>query len=252
MRSTDAIFRLIFALLLSGLAACGTTYGFYHRIEPGENIPAIANAYGVDEEALRIINNLGEGPVEPGREIFVPGASRRRYVTGSLPQKPPAVKKRAARSAEPVEVARVKPDTREDRDVTPARDQFAWPVKGVLFSKFGPRDGLAHDGIDLSAPVGTPVHAAADGRVIYSGDGVRGYGNLVIIKHEGFYSTVYAHNDENLVSEGDFVEAGQVIAKVGQTGRATGPHLHFEVRFKSKPVNPIKHLPVQAAKVTQR
>jgi murein DD-endopeptidase MepM/ murein hydrolase activator NlpD len=258
MRSTDAIFRLFFALVLAAASACGTTYGIYHRVEPGESIPTIARTYGVDEEALRIINSLDEGPVAPGHEIFIPGASRRRYVSGSLAQKPAAAqkgkgKKGGAVTARP-EVARVHPDTGADRDVTPGagKPRFLWPANGVLFSKYGQRDGMPHDGIDISAPTGTPVYAAADGRVIYSGDGVRGYGNLIIVKHEGFYSTVYAHNEENLVGEGDFVEAGQLIAKLGQTGRASGPHLHFEVRFKSKPVDPVKHLPVQAAKVSQR
>jgi murein DD-endopeptidase MepM/ murein hydrolase activator NlpD len=258
MRSSVAIFRLFFAMLVALAAACGTTYGIYHRVEPGETIPSIARTYSVDEEALRIINDLDEGPVAPGREIFIPGASRRRYVTGSLAQKPAAGKKAKAKKPEAApskpEIVRVRPEPGGDRDVTPApgKVQFQWPANGVLFSKYGMRDGMPHDGIDISAPTGTPVYAAADGRVIYSGDGVRGYGNLIIVKHEGFYSTVYAHNEENLVGEGDFVEAGQLIAKLGQTGRASGPHLHFEVRFKSKPVDPAKHLPVQAAKVSQR
>lgn len=256
MRSNQTIFRLFFALLTTGLAACGTTYGMYHRIEPGETLPNIARTYNVDEEALRIINGLDDGPVEPGREIFIPGAEKPRYVVGSAAKKPEPKGEAGAKrvqSKKSAEVARVAPES-EAPAREPARDMpFRWPVEGTLFSKYGPRDGLAHDGIDIAAPEGTPVRAAADGRVIYAGDEVRGYGNLIIVKHEGFYSTVYAHNAENLVSKGDFVEAGQTIAKVGQTGRATGPHLHFEVRVKSKPVNPITHLPPRStAQVSER
>jgi murein DD-endopeptidase MepM/ murein hydrolase activator NlpD len=254
-----SIFRYSFALLGLVLAACGTTYGMYHRVEPGETMPNIARTYGVDEEALRIINGLEDGPVEPGRDVFIPGANRKRYVSGSSAQKPEPKDKTAAVPAKPgakkpagnPEVARVQPEA-----AAPAQNagnsRFTWPVQGVLFSKYGKRDGLDHDGIDISAPEGTPVKAAADGRVIYSGDEVRGYGNLVIVKHEGFYSTVYAHNAENLVAKGDFVEAGQIIARVGKTGRASGPHLHFEVRYQSKPVDPVKVLPASATQVSER
>lgn len=253
MRSNQTIFRFFFALLGAVLAACGTTYGMYHRVAPGETLPNVARTYNVDEEVLRIINGLDDGPVEPGREIFIPGASRPRYVAGSAAHKPEASAAKASKSNKPAEVARVEPARQPAVSPAPEKNvPFRWPVEGVLFSKYGPRDGLAHDGIDISAPEGTPVHAAADGRVIYAGDEVRGYGNLIIVKHEGFFSTVYAHNAENLVAKGDFVEAGQLIARVGQTGRASGPHLHFEVRVKSKPVNPVKHLPVKAAQVSER
>ena len=105
------------------------------------------------------------------------------------------------------------------------------------------RKGRPHDGIDITAPEGAPVRAAASGRVIFSSDEIKSYGNLIIIKHEGRFSTVYAHNQKNLVKEGDFVEKGQTIAKVGRTGRATAPHLHFEVRHGKKPRNPVFFLP---------
>ncbi len=124
---------------------------------------------------------------------------------------------------------------------------FRWPLDGVVVgSPFGNRDGRLHEGIDLPAPVGTPVHAAGDGQVIYAGDGIRGYGNLVVIEHAGDLLTVYAHNSEILVREGERVVAGQRIALVGQTGRASGPHLHFEVRSGQIPQNPMTYLPVQS------
>ena len=114
----------------------------------------------------------------------------------------------------------------------------------MLFrSRFGPRRRRRHEGIDLSAPRGTPVRSAEAGRVIYSGSGLSDYGNTVIVKHLGRYSTVYAHNRRNLVRRGDFVEKGQVIAEVGSTGNASGPHLHFEVRYDDRPRDPVRYLP---------
>jgi murein DD-endopeptidase MepM/ murein hydrolase activator NlpD len=113
----------------------------------------------------------------------------------------------------------------------------------VLTSLFGKRWGRDHDGIDLSAPIGTSVRAAADGEVVYSGDKVRGYGNMVVIQHAGDLVTVYAHNSLLLVHVGDRITTGQEIARVGATGHATGPHLHFEVRHKQEPQDPLQFLP---------
>jgi flagellar protein FlgJ len=122
------------------------------------------------------------------------------------------------------------------------------PVEGVLSSPFGPRidpiDGSRriHKGIDLTAPVGTPIKAAADGRVAFSGT-APGYGNLVVLEHADGYETRYAHNEDNLVRKGEEVKAGQVVASVGDTGRSTGPHLHFEVRKDGRAIDPSQWLP---------
>lgn len=121
--------------------------------------------------------------------------------------------------------------------------RFDWPVVGgVVSSGFGMRNGVMHDGVDIATPVGTPVHAAADGRVIYAGR-FRGYGNVVIVEHSNHYVTVYGHNAANKVHEGQEVFRGQVISKVGTTGRTTGPNLHFEVRHDNVASNPLRYLP---------
>jgi len=108
-------------------------------------------------------------------------------------------------------------------------EPLAWPVRGVLISGFGDRDRERHDGVDLAAPEGTPVLAADGGQVLFAGE-QRGYGNLIVIGHGRGLVTVYAHNSANLVAQGDRVERGQPVARIGRTGNATGPHLHFEVR----------------------
>jgi murein DD-endopeptidase MepM/ murein hydrolase activator NlpD len=119
---------------------------------------------------------------------------------------------------------------------------FNWPVEGTVTSGFGPRNGSFHEGVDIAAPAGTPVVAAADGQVIFS-DELRGYGRVVIIRHNAHYVTVYAHNRVNWVKEGQFVRRGQRIAEVGQTGRTTGPSLHFEVRKNNLAQDPLRYLP---------
>jgi len=111
-----------------------------------------------------------------------------------------------------------------------------------LMSRFGVRGGEHHDGIDIAAPEGTAIHAAGSGVVLFAG-AQRGYGNLAVIDHGGGLATVYAHCSEVLVRTGQNVSSGQTIAKVRRTGRATGPHLHFEVRLRAQPRNPLFYLP---------
>lgn len=121
-----------------------------------------------------------------------------------------------------------------------------WPLPGKISSGFGKRGRNFHWGIDIPAPSGTPIRAAGDGLVLISTDGMRGfsgYGRMVIIEHGGGLSTLYAHNSRNDVKPGICVRAGEVIAKVGATGNASGSHLHFEVRNSGKPVNPLNYLP---------
>jgi murein DD-endopeptidase MepM/ murein hydrolase activator NlpD len=119
-----------------------------------------------------------------------------------------------------------------------------WPVDGTLSSPFGARDGRSHEheGIDVAVAEDTPVRAACDGVVAYAGNGLRGYGNVVIVQHAGKLVTVYAHNRALEVHLGDAVTRGQEIARSGQTGHATAPHLHFEVRLGSIARDPLGYL----------
>ncbi len=118
---------------------------------------------------------------------------------------------------------------------------FIWPVRGKIISGFGMRNGRHHKGIDIQATEGTDVLSVEDGVVIFSGF-LKAYGNVVIIKHEGNYFTVYAHMKYNKVKEGEFVKKGEIIGEVGKTGNATTPHLHFEIRKGTKPLNPFEYL----------
>jgi murein DD-endopeptidase MepM/ murein hydrolase activator NlpD len=119
-----------------------------------------------------------------------------------------------------------------------------WPVEaGVISSDYGARWGKLHKGIDIAADTGEPVYAVADGEVIYAGDGLRGYGNVVIIAHGQRLSSLYAHNSELKVKQGDHVGQGSLIALMGSTGHSTGPHVHFELRQGDVAVNPRTLLP---------
>ena len=122
------------------------------------------------------------------------------------------------------------------------KGDFIWPIASYrrISSGFGQRGWRKHQGIDITAPKGTGILAAREGKVIYSG-WMRGYGRVVIIKHDKTFHTVYAHNSKNVVKRGEYVSRGQKIAKVGSTGNSTGNHLHFEIRVKDKPVDPMRY-----------
>ena len=120
---------------------------------------------------------------------------------------------------------------------------FRWPVRGRIIAGFGPRpNGTQNDGINLAVPAGTPIKAADDGVVAYAGNELKGYGNLVLIRHGNGFVSAYANASELLVKRGEHVKRGQVIARAGQTGNVTSPQLHFEIRKGSAPVDPTKYL----------
>lgn len=131
--------------------------------------------------------------------------------------------------------------------------RFMWPVPSSkrISSFFGPRKGRHHDGIDIAAPVGSSIVASDDGKVIFSGR-LRGYGKVVVIKHSDGHNTVYAHNSKHFVKKGQNVSKGEVIAKVGLTGRTSGPHLHFEIRKNNKVTNPASYLVLLKERLAQR
>ncbi len=192
--------------------------GVYHEVKPGDTLWRIAKTYGVDLETLQWVNDVEDvTDLRIGRVLFIPGAERLLEIIPFTPEEeaPPLIKKIGV----------------------------LWPIKGRLTSRFGMRGKRMHEGIDLAAPKGTPVHAAAAGKVVYSGAGMKGYGKVVVVKHGSEFSTVYAHNSSLLVKMGERVEEKQVIARVGSTGWATGPHLHFEVRRRGVPEDPLEYLP---------
>jgi murein DD-endopeptidase MepM/ murein hydrolase activator NlpD len=125
---------------------------------------------------------------------------------------------------------------------------FAWPLSGRVIADFGAtNNGGKNDGINIATAMDAPIHASASGSVTYAGDELKGYGNLVLVKHAGGFTTAYAHADRLVVSRGDFVAKGQVIGYSGQTGDVTSPQLHFEIRNATTPLNPRSYLSTSSA-----
>ena len=128
-------------------------------------------------------------------------------------------------------------------ETTSALPSFRWPVRGKVITGYGAKtNGKSNDGINVAVPEGTPVKAAEDGVVAYSGNELKGYGNLILVRHSNGYVTAYAHASELLVKRGDAIKRGQIIAKSGQSGEVGSPQLHFEIRKGSSPVDPLQFL----------
>lgn len=203
--------------------ACATAYdkhGVYHKVRDGESIQKIAKYYHVPVQDLAEWNNIQTSDdLYPGLKLYVPKVGTSKSAKEAL-------------------------STAKDDDIHLEKSKFAWPIKGKILSNFGIRNGHRHDGLDIKGQKGDPIVAAAKGTVVYNGR-LHGYGNMLILKHDDKYFTVYAHNSKNLVKKGEKVSKGQKIALIGATGRATGPHLHFEVREGEKARNPVFFLPAE-------
>jgi murein DD-endopeptidase MepM/ murein hydrolase activator NlpD len=169
--------------------------------------------------------------------VPVPPVTKVAAVAGDTQQKA-----RLAQSAPAPEETAVESPVKA-ADATGALPTFRWPVRGKVITAYGAKaNGKSNDGINLAVPEGTPIKAADDGVVAYSGNELKGYGNLVLIRHANGYVTAYAHASELMVKRGDTIKRGQVIAKSGQSGEVQSPQLHFEIRKGSSPVDPLQFL----------
>jgi murein DD-endopeptidase MepM/ murein hydrolase activator NlpD len=211
-----------------GLVSCSTgrvpipsrgvpVTGSYHIVQPGETLAAIGRSYRISWQTLAQVNQLtNPHHLEVGQTIWLP------LPTSAAHQNAPA-------HTMPVRFPPLLP--------------LQWPATGTLSSAFGLRGGRFHSGLDVSAERGTPIVAAAAGVVLFSGRGPAGYGNMVMLDHGGGLVTLYAHNERNVVHEGERVQRGQPVGLVGDSGRATGTHVHFEVHQDGKFVDPLRWLP---------
>lgn len=253
-----------------------------HVVQRGDTLSGIARAYQVDMNAMARVNRLeppyriqvgqflllpdtdpappaGSGTGEtqtaavappPGAKPTPPG-ERQGGAASEAPSGPPAQAATPTPAPTPVSTrptpqppAAAKPPPPPTR----AAAAFAWPLSGKIVSRFGGKaDGSRNDGINIAAPRGTTVKAAENGVVVYAGNELKGFGNLLLIKHDGGWMTAYAHNELLTVQKGDTVRRGQPIARVGSSGNVTTPQLHFEIRRGSKAVDPMEHLSKQMA-----
>ena len=236
-----------------------------HVVNHGDTLAGIAHRNHVSVGELAKANNIDvHAPLKQGTRLTVPAPKTAEAAAvapqPAAPLQPiptttiggsklaaavPVAPQQSARYAqanpapEPVDAApAVKPG-----ETTSGLPTFRWPVRGKVITSYGAKtNGKANDGINVAVPEGTPVKAAEDGVVAYSGNELKGYGNLVLVRHANGYVTAYAHASELLVKRGDTIKRGQVIAKSGQSGEVGSPQLHFEIRKGSTPVDPLQFL----------
>ncbi len=235
------LFQLIsLVIILSVLVSCASTYsspqktstGSWYQVKSGDTLYSIAWRYDLDYKKLADWNRIAiNSIIKPGQQLklFQPGS-----VTRSKPAT--AVSKTAQATETKVLVKSTKPTV---TSVQPSR--WLWPASGIVLNTFS-ASKLGQRGINIAGKLGQPVYATADGKVVYSGNGLSGYGNLIIIKHSDTYLSAYAYSQQRLVKEGMMVKAGAVIAKMGRHKTAMA-RLHFEIRKNGEPVDPLKYLP---------
>jgi lipoprotein NlpD len=248
-------YLLISSLLMASLVACGVPHrtGIYHTVKKGQTLYTISRVYEVDEAYLARINGVSD-PTQlmSGERIFIPGASQVKSVPITVKPAPPpkpkpvvVVKKDTVPVKKPVASKPVpkpsytKPTTTSKKPPA-SKGRFIWPVKGQVVKKFG--NGTSK-GLEIAVNSGTPVASAAAGKVIYSGSGISGYGNLVIVRHDDSFFTVYGYNKRNIVDAGAFVSKGEKIAYSGKPPSGGKNRVYFEIRYGKKPVNPLTYLP---------
>jgi murein DD-endopeptidase MepM/ murein hydrolase activator NlpD len=188
-------------------------------------------------------------PTPPPASKIAPAQPKTAETPAETPVPTPSPEKVAAipsaREAPAKEAPKAETSAEEETPVAipTGKSRFIWPVKGKVLSEFGSKSGgLFNDGINIAVPAGTDVRAADSGVVVYAGNEIRGFGNLVLIKHPNGWMTAYAHNEQLLVHRGEQVQRGQAIAKSGSTGTVSMPQLHFEIRRGSRAVDPTKYL----------
>lgn len=230
-----------------------------YTVQSGDSLYSIAQKHNVPVDQLKKANGLSNGAIRVGQALVIPaaGAAVPTQVAAVTPQ-PANPAKAAATPAQPENNANVKPYTppqasnkvieeaEKDQAAAPSStgiSQMRWPVRGRILASFGQREGAStSDGIDIMVPEGTSVKAAENGVVIYAGDGLKEFGQTVLVRHDNGLVTVYGHNSQIMVKRGQKVRRGEELAKSGMSGNAKSPKLHFEVRKDSAPVNPAKYL----------
>jgi murein DD-endopeptidase MepM/ murein hydrolase activator NlpD len=224
-----------------------------HTMRAGESLYGVARQYRVALNELQRVNAITEPTrVRVGTVLRVPSraqpaaAPRTQPVPMGPPPKTRLLNAPVEQEQQPAPERRVAALADRVTDASPAEassGKFRWPVRGRVIAGFGKRsDGTHNDGINLAVPQGTEIHAVEGGKVAYAGNELKGYGNLVLIRHDNGWVSAYAHADQILVKRDDVIRRGQVIAKAGRTGTVDQPQLHFELRHGAKPVDPLPHL----------
>lgn len=242
-------------------AAPKATKGEMHEVASGDTLFSLGRRYGVPPYAIADANGLSKSStLSIGQKLKIPGASGAMASAPKAAAPPEAAEEPVAETKIAKDESKVEPIPVPDAEEAAAPEQkvaelpapaatedasagMRWPVRGKVISGFGSKpNGLKNEGINIAVPEGTSIRAAEGGVVAYSGNELKGYGNLILIRHEGGFVTAYAHAKELFVKRGDTVKRGDVIAKAGQTGSVSSPQLHFEVRKGATALDPMKFL----------
>ncbi|WP_027579073.1 peptidoglycan DD-metalloendopeptidase family protein [Bradyrhizobium sp. Ai1a-2] len=242
--------------------AVAATAGRVHYVNKGDTLHSIARQHHIPPAELAKANHLDlSAKLSLGMKLTIPGtktaaAAPAAPAVAAAPAAPAAPAPKVVATAQPQAARLVQPAVNVEQptpapepaavkpsETTSSLPTFRWPARGKVITGYGAKtNGKSNDGINLAVPEGTPVKAAEDGVVAYSGNELKGYGNLILVRHSNGYVTAYAHASELLVKRGDTIKRGQVIAKSGQSGEVSSPQLHFEIRKGSSPVDPLQFL----------
>ncbi len=231
---------LVSSLILAGCSSSSDS-GSTYTVKRGDTLYAISRSTGTSVRDLARLNNISPPyTIEVGQKLKLNGDAK----TSTTARK--ATTKSSSKSS--TKTAAVRPSSSVPQSSWPPVGQrcWQWPASGKVILPYSTADG-GNKGIDISAARGTPIYAAGAGKVVYVGNQLRGYGNLIMIKHSEDYITAYAHNDTMLVNNGQNVKAGQKIATMGSTD-ATTVRLHFQIRYRATAIDPLRYLPPQGSK----
>jgi murein DD-endopeptidase MepM/ murein hydrolase activator NlpD len=244
----------------------GLSAGGVHTVRAGETLYSLGRTYGLNPYRIADLNHLSHNvSLSVGQAIRIPNGGsgklalaktkgQERIAAANEPEGQPQITQIQKPAEQGEQMALPQPESQQPQQQATAAPEpqaaqeqgglaFRWPAKGRVISEYGSKpNGLRNEGINISVPEGTGVRAAEGGIVAYAGNELKGYGNLVLIRHEGGWVTAYAHNKELFVKRGDAVKRGDVIAKAGQTGSVSSPQLHFEVRKGATAVDPMRFL----------
>jgi lipoprotein NlpD len=230
--------------------------GVYHVVTQGVTLYRISQTYKVSIAKLMEANGLSSpSAIKVGSKIFIPGAKGVLRVEPYVPLSPREKNdlERSLRTEEKPIPAEPPPGAGRQRPPSPGRElDLIWPIQGKINSPFGPRGKNLHRGIDIASPSYQEVKAAMDGEVILARNSLSGYGNVVVLRHDAGFSSIYGHMNVIIAKEGEAVRQGQAIGGVGSTGKSTGPHLHFELRRQGRPLDPLPLLPMTIEELLEK
>jgi murein DD-endopeptidase MepM/ murein hydrolase activator NlpD len=250
------LFVLFFIISFFSSPAIAKKKGVYHVVSKGVTLYRISQTYKIPIARLMEANGLSSpSAIKVGSKIFIPGAKAVLHVEPYVPLS--AGEKGDLERSLQTEEKPIPAESSTERGKTGPPElgkelDLTWPIQGKINSPFGPRGKKFHKGIDIASPSYQEVKAAMDGEVILARNLRNGYGNVVVLRHDRGFSTIYGHMNVIIAKEGEAIRQGQGIGGVGSTGKATGPHLHFELRNDGRPIDPLPLMPMTVEELLEK